>query len=708
MLEPYSPEMIETARQAEWDDQQAFEVEETLDREKFYCLTMFPYPSGHLHMGHVRVFTLSDVIARYQRLLGKNVLQPMGFDAFGLPAENAAIAHGTHPATWTYERMEQMRAQMKRLGLAYDWRRELMTCEPSYYQFEQWLFLRMYESGLAYRAMATVNWDPVDHTVLANEQVIDGRGWRSGALVETRQIPQWFLKITNYADELLSSLDQLEEWPESVKMMQKNWIGKSEGVMVKFTLEHFEPIEVFTTRVDTLAGVTFLALSFTHPITESIKNSQPEIAEFINRHSSHSTKEADFAKQEKHGIASGLFAINPINGDSIPVWITNYVLSDYGSGAVMGVPAHDKRDFQFAEKYSLPIRAVIEYETLPSTETGTLINSNAFDGLSSEEAKIAILGFLQEQQLGKPHTQYRLRDWGISRQRYWGAPIPIIHCEDCGMVGATDLPVCLPQDPPLHEGHMSLAHAEAFIHTTCPKCQKPAKRETDTFDTFMESSWYYARFCAFDQKQSILDDRAKYWVPVDQYSGGIEHAILHLLYARFIHKVLRDLDFLNSDEPFSRLLSQGMVLKDGTKMSKSKGNIVDPQALIEQFGADTVRTFSMFAAPPEQSLEWSDSGVEGAHRFLKRLWQQAKTHQELHRELSQETLSPAILEAFASPPLATHWNQIHQILKAVQYDYERLQFNTVVSGAMKLLNVLTEIGGDSRVRGNDKGVCGKD
>jgi leucyl-tRNA synthetase len=702
----YDPKSIEMLAQRYWEDHHSFVAAEDLSKEKFYCLAMFPYPSGQLHMGHVRNYTIGDVIARYQRMLGKNVLQPIGWDAFGLPAENAAIKHGIPPAQWTERNIAYMREQFKRLGFAYDWKREIKTCDPDYYRWEQWLFLRLYEKGLAYRKNAVVNWDPVDQTVLANEQVVNGRGWRSGAVIERREIPQWFLKITDYADELLDSLDTLTGWPEQVVSMQRNWIGRSTGAIIHFHVENQNKIiEIYTTRPDTLMGVSYLALSPEHPISREAAEQHPVLQHFIAECKLMQVAEAALATAEKKGVATGLSAIHPLTRELIPVWICNYVLMDYGTGAVMAVPAHDERDYEFAQHYDLPILPVIanadgtrhDFKHSAYTDAGILIHSRQFDGLDSVLAKETIIQYLEEHQLGRRHQQYRLRDWGISRQRYWGAPIPMIHCEHCGIVPVpdSDLPVRLPLDVELSKTANPLQALAEFYDTICPKCGEHAKRETDTFDTFIESSWYYARFTCKNQDKMMLDDRVNYWTPVDHYIGGIEHAILHLLYARFFHKLMRDLNLLNSNEPFTRLLTQGMVLKDGAKMSKSKGNTVDPQALIDQFGADTVRLFVMFAAPPEQSLEWSDAGVEGAHRFLKRVWTLIQAHAEDIKNLNytyKKSTHPGFDWENGSAAARECRRQIHEILRQVRYDYDRCQFNTVVSCAMKLFNVLNDIG----------------
>ncbi len=707
MQEQYQPQEIEINAQAYWQENNSFQVVEDINREKFYCLSMFPYPSGNLHMGHVRNYTIGDVIARYQHMLGKNVLQPMGWDAFGLPAENAAIKHDIPPAQWTRQNIAHIRSQMMRMGFAYDWSREITTCDPDYYGWEQWFFLRLYSKGLVYRKNAEVNWDPVDQTVLANEQVVDGRGWRSGALVERRDIPQWFLKITDYADELLNDIDKLEYWPPQVKTMQRNWIGRSEGLDITFqanAIPEFSSITVFTTRPDTLLGVTYLAIAAQHPLAKKLAEKNPALKQFIEECRNIKTAEADIATMEKRGMPLGISATHPLTGEDIPIWVANFVLMEYGSGALMAVPAHDQRDFEFAMKYHLPIKQVIspengshwDFTRSAFTEYGELINSAQFTGLRSKQAFNAIATVLEEKKLGQRQVHYRLRDWGVSRQRYWGTPIPIIYCEKCGTlpVPEKDLPVVLPENVEFKGVHSPLKSMPSFYQTTCPNCQGPATRETDTFDTFMESSWYYARFACKNQQKNRLDGRANYWLPVDQYIGGIEHAVLHLLYARFFHKVMRDEGLLNSSEPFTRLLSQGMVLNQGIKMSKSKGNIVDPQALIQRYGADTVRLFTIFAAPPEQSLEWSDSGVEGASRFLKRLWTFCYDHREIiqKQNRSNEThfLSLTNWENTDAAQMDI-FRQIYEILEQAKFDYERQQFNTIVSGCMKILNLLNKL-----------------
>lgn len=697
----YIPSIIEEQAQHYWQKKQSFNATEDLNKEKFYCLSMFPYPSGSLHMGHVRNYTLGDVISRYQRALGKNVLQPIGWDAFGLPAENAAIKNGIPPAQWTKQNIASMKAQLLKLGNAYDWRREITTCDPCYYRWEQWFFIKLYEKGLVYKKAAIVNWDPVDQTVLANEQVVDGRGWRSGALVERKEISQWFIKITAYAEELLSGLDNLEEWPAQVKQMQRNWIGRSEGCDISFKLEHNRKVlKVYTTRPDTLMGTTYLAIAPDHPLAKEAAKNSPDIQAFIESCQHVRMVEAEIATMEKRGIDSQLKAKHPITDEELPIWIANFVLMQYGFGAVMAVPAHDQRDWEFAQTYHLPMKQVIkptsntthDFTQSAFTQEGAICNSGEFDGLQSGAAKKIITTFLEEHASGKATVNYRLRDWGVSRQRYWGTPIPMITCETCGIVpvAESDLPVVLPENIDITGSGSPLAHCAEFIHTTCPKCGQEALRESDTFDTFVESSWYYARFACKGQANAMLDDRAKYWTPVDQYIGGIEHAVMHLLYARFFHKLMRDEGLVNSDEPFKALLSQGMVLKDGHKMSKSVGNTVDPNNLIQTYGADTARLFVMFAAPPEQSLEWSDAGVEGSHRFLKRLWNFAYQHKDLFLGINQavQDANTAVQWQTCEPRLKAARCIIHTVLQQAIQDYERQQFNTVVSGCMKLLNEL--------------------
>ncbi len=718
MQQEYNPLTLEADVQSEWANSNAFAASEDFSREKFYCLSMFPYPSGKLHMGHVRNYTIGDVISRYQRMCGKNVMQPMGWDAFGLPAENAAIKNKVPPAEWTYSNIDYMRGQLQRLGFAYDWNRELATCDPDYYRWEQWLFTRLFEKGLVYRKNSVVNWDPVDQTVLANEQVEDGRGWRSGALVEQREIPQWFLKITDFADELLDDLSKLEGWPDAVRTMQANWIGRSEGVEIDFAVSgKDQPITVFTTRPDTLMGATYLALAADHPLVRALEANDPTLAAFCTECRSGSGAAADLETREKRGYALGLTAVHPISGEQIPIWVANFVLMGYGTGAIMSVPAHDQRDWEFAKAYDLPIKPVIapnpspqpsphagergevsaakgqgegqtlQHADIPETAftgKGILINSGEFDGLDFQAAFAAISAKLGAQ--GRRRTQYRLRDWGISRQRYWGCPIPIIYCEKCDAVPVpeADLPVRLPTDVTPEGAGSPLPKMPEFVNVDCPQCGQPARRETDTFDTFVESSWYFARFACADNDDAMLDERANYWLPVDQYIGGVEHAILHLLYARFFQKLLRDEGLTQADEPFARLLTQGMVLKDGSKMSKSKGNTVDPQAMIDEYGADTVRLFIMFAAPPEQSLEWSDAGVDGAFRFLKRLWRLVQTH-------AGQGAAP-----IADPDALTEAQRdcrrkLHETIAKVGDDIgRRYTFNTAIAAIMELCNTLSK------------------
>ncbi len=711
MQEHYQPQHIEQNAQQYWQQNQSFSAKPDDQREKYYCLAMFPYPSGKLHMGHVRNYTIADVISRYQRMLGKNVLQPMGWDAFGLPAENAAVKNKVAPAAWTYQNIEQMKTQLQQLGFAYDWNRELATCQPDYYRWEQWFFTVLYQKGLVYKKMATVNWDPVDQTVLANEQVIDGRGWRSGALVERRQIPQWFIKITDYAEQLLDDLEQLEDWPEQVKTMQRNWIGRSEGVVMKFKLadtivNSMTGFDVYTTRPDTLMGVTYVCLAAEHPLSIALAEDNSEIAAYIVECKTNTAAEADMATLEKTGIDTGLTVKNPVTGEQVGLWIANYVLMDYGSGAVMAVPAHDQRDWEFATKYQLPIRQVIapldpgqacDISSAAFVDKGVLVNSGEFDGLSSEQAFEAIAERLESLDKGTKTINYRLRDWGVSRQRYWGAPIPMLNLPTGGEIPVPldKLPVLLPEDVAM-DGVISPIKRDPQWRVAELNGQS-LERETDTFDTFMESSWYYARFTCPDFDQGMLDpEQANYWLPVDQYVGGIEHAILHLLYARFFHKLMRDEGLVDCDEPFKRLLCQGMVLKDGAKMSKSKGNTVDPQPLIDAFGADTLRLFTMFAAPPEQSLEWSDSGVEGANRFLRRLWKLVYT--QLNR-------GPAVAVERAAMDQAQRdlHRKTHQTIAKVTDDFGRRQtFNTAIAAIMELCNDIARLTGDEP---QDRAVC---
>jgi len=788
--EQYRPQALEAAVQEYWNENQTFTVTEEDPRETFYCLSMFPYPSGRLHMGHVRNYTISDVVARYQRMQGKNVLQPMGWDAFGMPAENAAMNNGVPPARWTYENIDTMRRQLKSLGFAIDWSRELATCQPDYYRWNQWFFLQLLRRGIVYKKTGTVNWDPVDQTVLANEQVIDGRGWRTGAEVEKREIPMYYMAITKYAEELLADLAQLHGWPEQVRTMQRNWIGKSHGVRIGFPYARDEArgtrdenlpdvVWVFTTRADTLMGATYVAVAAEHPLALHAAEGNPELAAFIEECKHGGTSEAELATQEKKGMATGLTVTHPLTGEELPLWVANYVLMGYGEGAVMAVPAHDERDFAFAHKYRLPIKTVIKNSagddvqggtnaaggTTPGMEElersrkpeprkpgaaetpepwqeayaehGTCINSGKYDGLDFDAAVDAIAADLKAKGLGEKQVTWRLRDWGISRQRYWGTPIPMIHCEKCGDVPVPEeqLPVVLPEECVPDGSGNPLGKYDKFLNTTCPKCGGAARRETDTMDTFVDSSWYFFRYTC-PGAETMVDARADHWMPVDQYVGGIEHAILHLLYSRFWTKVMRDLGLTQVDEPFKHLLTQGMVVaptfyregSDGRKqwinpaevevasddkgrplsathkgdgqpvemggiekMSKSKNNGVDPQQLIEQYGADTARVFMMFAAPPEQSLEWNDAGVEGAHRFLKRLWAFGVDHAE--RIAAGDTPLPAD----AAAEVLDARRKIHAALKQALVDFGRHQFNTVISACMKMLNTLGKLKG----QGND-------
>ena len=756
MQSNYHPASIEQKVQQQWDDTNAFQAKESDNRPKYYCLSMFPYPSGKLHMGHVRNYTIGDVLSRYHRMKGYNVMQPMGWDAFGLPAENAAQAHNVAPAAWTYGNIDYMRRQLKSLGLGIDWAREVTTCRPEYYRWEQWLFTRLFEKGIIYKKTASVNWDPVDQTVLANEQVIDGHGWRSGALVEKRDIPMYFFRITQYADELLQDLDNLSGWPEQVKTMQANWIGKSFGVRFAFPYEMDgkpEKLWVYTTRADTIMGVTFVAIAAEHPLATLAAQNNAQLAAFIGECKQGGTAEADMATMEKKGMDTGLKVRHPLTGEPIPVWVGNYVLMGYGEGAVMAVPAHDERDFHFAKKYDLPIKVVVmsaeqgtrsEQPLDPQSsilnpesafaDYGICINSGKYDGLNYDQAVDAIASDLAAKNLGEKKVQFRLRDWGISRQRYWGCPIPIVHCAQCGDVPVPDdqLPVVLPEDVVPDGAGSPLAKMPQFYETTCPRCGAAARRETDTMDTFVESSWYYARYTSPGCTTGLVDERAKYWLPVDQYIGGIEHAILHLLYARFFQKLMRDVGVFgeateNLDEPFRNLITQGMVIaptfyrndangkklwinpaevdvksdergrpigatlqSDGLpvmiggteKMSKSKNNGVDPQAIIDQYGADTARLFMMFAAPPEQSLEWSDTGVEGAFRFLKRVWKAACDHVE---QGAVTTYKGGELSAEAKALRL----QLHQTIQKVDDDIGRRKtFNTAIAANMELLNAL--------------------
>ena len=739
VTDSYHPARIEPDIQQHWEAQAAHRAERG-SGERFYCLSMFPYPSGKLHMGHMRNYTIGDVISRYLRMCGRRVLQPMGWDAFGLPAENAAMANGVPPAEWTRRNIAHMRTQLKSLGFAIDWERELATCDPDYYRWNQWFFLRLLERGVAYKKTGVVNWDPVDQSVLANEQVVDGRGWRSGALVEKREIPMYYLRITDYAQELLDSLDQLDGWPERVRTMQANWIGRSEGAEISFACGT-ETIKVFTTRPDTLMGATYMAVAAEHPLARKAARDNPALAEFIALCQQGGVSEAELATQEKLGMDTGLKAIHPLTGAELPVWVANYVLMGYGEGAIMAVPGHDERDFEFALKYELPIVQVV---SLPDgraydasswhedyvVKSGQLLHSGPYDGLSCEAGFEAIVNDLESRSAGRARVQFRLRDWGISRQRYWGCPIPIIHCDHCGDVPVPDedLPVRLPEDLVPDGAGNPLARCEAFVNTTCPKCGRPARRETDTMDTFVDSSWYFLRYTCSDNDQAMVDEQTNAWMPVDQYIGGIEHAILHLLYARFWTKLMRDEGLVAVDEPFARLLTQGMVLaetyyredaagrrqwfnpadvdverddkgrfvrallrSDGQpvhaggveKMAKSKNNGVDPQALVDQYGADTVRLFSMFAAPPEQSLEWSDAGVEGAWRFLKRLWSGVRAH--LDTGSAGGGLDPTRLDQGGLELRRL----LHETIAKVGDDFgRRYTFNTAIAAIMEFSNHL--------------------
>jgi leucyl-tRNA synthetase len=696
MKEDYPFEEIEKNIQSYWDINQSFESSENSNNKKYYVLSMFPYPSGKLHMGHVRNYTIGDVISRFKLMNGFNVMQPMGWDAFGLPAENAAIQNNTAPAKWTYQNIEHMRDQLKELGLAVDWQREIATCSVEYYKWEQWLFLKLYKQDMIYKKTSTVNWDPVDQTVLANEQVVEGRGWRSGALIERKEIPQYFMRITKYADDLLDGLKDLDDWPDQVKTMQKNWIGRSEGCEIDFKLIHngdssedplkekTNSIKVYTTRPDTLMGASFLAIAPEHKLCQMIDD--VAVQSFIKK-LSNSVSEADIATAEKVGIFTGLFALHPISNKKIPIWIANYVLAGYGEGAIMAVPAHDERDFEFANKYNLSVIQVIKNDSgldeLPYIGNGTLINSDEFNGLESSSAQESITKKIESIKQGKGKIQYRIRDWGISRQRYWGCPIPMIYCEKCGDVPADekDLPIELPENIKIDAQGSPLKKLKDFTECNCPTCGGKAKRETDTLDTFFESSWYFARYASFNQSDAMLDKRAKYWLPVDYYVGGIEHAILHLLYARFFNRILFDMKLVDTTEPFKRLLTQGMVLKDGTKMSKSKGNTVDPNELIKKYGADTARLFIMFAAPAEQSLEWSDKGIEGSHRFLKKLWSLTFVHQNNKKDLG----------SISEKEITNLRYKLHSTIEKVTDDLTRRNsFNTAISSIMELINTYTK------------------
>ena len=692
----YTPLEIESEAQQYWKEHKSFEVIEDTSKEKYYCLSMFPYPSGRLHMGHVRNYSIGDVISRFQKMQGKNVMQPIGWDAFGLPAENAALKNKVPPAKWTYENIDYMRDQLTQLGFGYDWSREIATCHPKYYKWEQWLFVKLFEKGLVYKKNAVVNWDPVDQTVLANEQVINGRGWRSDALIEKKEISQWFMRITDYADELLDSLDKLDGWPEAVKTMQRNWIGKSTGLEISFNRQGADSLKIYTTRPDTLMGVTYLAIASEHPLALQAGKSNSEVQRFIEECRTMETSEAAMETMEKKGANSGLTCTHPITGDQVPIWIANFVLMGYGTGAVMSVPAHDQRDFEFAQKYAIPMLEVVkpkEGEHIASesafTDKGVLCNSGEFNGLNFEQAFEAIAEKLELENLGEKQNNYRLRDWGVSRQRYWGCPIPIINCAKCGSVAVPEknLPIILPEKVAFDGVGSPIKKMPEFYETTCPTCGGKAERETDTFDTFFESSWYFARYACADNDEAMLDERADYWLEVDQYIGGIEHAILHLLYARFFSKLLRDEGLIKHDEPFKNLLTQGMVLKDGAKMSKSKGNTVDPAEMIEKYGADTVRLFILFAAPPTQDLEWSDSGLEGSYRFVNKVYRLAEGYFSDSKSHATESLDINTLNKEQKQIR----QKTHQTLAKITDDIKRRHsFNTAIAAMMELTNMLSK------------------
>ena len=691
----YNAKNIEKEAQDYWAKNNSFVVTEDPNKEKYYCLSMLPYPSGRLHMGHVRNYSIGDVISRYQKMLGKNVMQPIGWDAFGLPAENAAIKNKVPPAGWTYENIGHMKEQLIELGFGYDWSRELATCHPEYYKWEQWFFIKLFEKGLVYKKKAIVNWDPVDQTVLANEQVVEGCGWRSGAPVEKKEISQWYMKITDYADELLADIQNLQGWPDAVRMMQTNWIGKSVGLDINFKIGEADSLTVYTTRPDTLFGVTYLAIAAEHPIAiEAGKNNQ-EIQTFLDDCKKMETAEAAMETMEKKGIDSKLKCIHPLTGEEVSIWIANFVLMGYGTGAVMSVPAHDQRDYEFAKKYDIPIVNVIsdkngfvDTSNEAYVEKGVLINSGEFTGLGFDEAFKAISKKLSDLSMGEEKTNFRLRDWGVSRQRYWGCPIPIIHCSECGAVpeDLDKLPVRLPENVSIDGAGSPLKQMSSFVKTKCPNCKGEAQRETDTFDTFFESSWYFARYTCVDQKEAILDERANYWLPVDQYIGGIEHAILHLLYSRFFTKLLRDEGIVKTSEPFTNLLTQGMVLKDGAKMSKSKGNTVDPQEMISKYGADTARLFILFAAPPTQDLEWSDSGIEGAHRFINKFFRLVTGFIKLKEGVEISKIDDLNL----NEEQKSIRQKTHLALKKVGDDFgRRHSFNTAIATMMELNNLVS-------------------
>jgi leucyl-tRNA synthetase len=698
-MKPYEPRAIEEKWQKTWEEQESFHVEEDEKKEKYYLLEMFPYPSGRIHMGHVRNYSIGDVIARYKRMRGLNVLHPMGWDAFGMPAENAAIERGIAPAKWTHDNIAYMRKQLKRLGFSYDWRREIATCDVDYYKWEQWIFLKMYEKGLAYRKSSPVNYCVRCQTVLANEQVEDGTCWRCGEAVIQKELTQWFFVITKYADELYEYCDKLPGWPEKVLSMQKNWIGKSHGVEVDFTIEDGTPLTIFTTRPDTLYGVTFMVLAPEHPLSYELAKGTPyenEVRAFIEKVRKQDRTFRSEINTAKEGVFTGKYAINPLNNTRVPIYLGNFVLMEYGTGAIMAVPAHDQRDFEFAKEYGLPIVVTIapEGKTLdPKTmeaayvDDGILVNSAHFNGMKNREAIPKIIGYLEEKKLGRGTINYRLKDWGISRQRYWGAPIPVIYCDDCGIVPVPyeDLPVVLPTDLEVKMvGRSPLAEYKEFYETVCPRCKKKARRETDTMDTFVESSWYFLKYTCADYDKGPLDKkRVDYWMPVDQYIGGIEHAVLHLLYSRFFNRVLKELGLVDAREPFENLLTQGMVIKDGAKMSKSKGNVVDPDYLIEQYGADTARLFCLFAAPPERDLDWSDKGVEGSFRFLQRVWrlvdEQADSWNDVEAVLAYDG------DDKDSKQLV---HRIHKTIKKVTDDIDRFHLNTAIASIMELVNAV--------------------
>ncbi|MDC2963893.1 leucine--tRNA ligase [Gammaproteobacteria bacterium] len=699
----YDHKKVEESAQRFWKENKSFEVSENSKREKFYCLSMFPYPSGQLHMGHVRNYTLGDVIGRFQRLKGKNVMQPMGWDAFGLPAENAAIKRKIAPADWTKQNIAYMRGQLQKLGFAFDWSREFSTSDPTYYRWEQWFFLRLFEKGLVYKKAAMVNWDPVDKTVLANEQVIDGLGWRSNAPVERKELEQWFVKITDYAKELLENLDDLQGWPEKVKTMQRNWIGRSEGVQISFALTEGSSLQVYTTRPDTLFGVTYIAVAPQHPLMVDASKRNRELSDFILACNRVKVAEADMAKLEKKGMFTGLYAKHPITEDAIPIWVANFVLIDYGSGAVMSVPGHDQRDWEFAKKYDLPIKNVVspgsksndshDLEKGAFVGKGILVNSGDYDGLNFSEAFSEITKELEKRGKGRRQVNYRLRDWGVSRQRYWGCPIPIINCKDCGSVPVPDkdLPVILPTEVEFEGVGSPLKTMSKWYTAPCPNCGKEAKRETDTFDTFMESSWYYARFGSSDSDNAMLDNRANYWGSVDHYVGGEEHAILHLLYARFFHKAMRDEGLVDSDEPFVKLLALGMVLQGGSKMSKSAGDAGDPQHLMDQYGSDAVRMAMMFSAPPDQAFEWAENGVEAASKWLRtKLWNTVQLNFDGisdHQPIDHGNLNERQRELR---------RKTFETLQKCEDDFDRrLTFNTVIAAVMSLINQVIKFDDDS-------------